>query len=371
MSRSLCEARDSALQTSNDWKEEIMDVLSDVLRVVRLSGAVFFTAEFTSPWAVQSPSSSSLAAMILPDAEHVSLFHVLVEGDCWMECRSKPPVHMESGDVIIFPHGDQHDMSSSRGMKGMPLGSLLPHPRSQDLLRLSHGGGGNISRFVCGYLHCDQRFNPLIGALPTILLVRSRDGYVAVEAVDEDADGKRRSNVAPGAETWLTGTLRYAISEAKSARPGSVTMLGRLTELMFVEILWQYMQQLPEDQTGWLAGLNDPQVSKALRLMHENPAKSWTVEELARCAAISRSALAQRFTDLIGSSPIHYLAGWRIQLARQMLRDGTYSIPDVAARVGYESEAAFNRAFKRFVGVPPAAWRRTARRPAVFEKTAN
>jgi len=140
---------------------------------------------------------------------------------------------------------------------------------------------------------------------------------------------------------------------------------------MFVEILRQYMQQLPEGQTGWLAGLNDPQVSKALRLMHEDPAKPWTVEDLARCAAISRSALAQRFTDLIGSSPMHYLAAWRIQLARQMLRDGTHSISDVAARVGYESEAAFNRAFKRFVGVPPAAWRRTARPPAVFEKTAN
>ena len=346
-----------------------MDVLSDVLRVVRLSGAVFFTAEFTSPWAVQSPPSNSLAAMILPDAECVSLFHVLVEGDCWVECRDYPPVRLEAGDVIIFPHGDQHDMSSRRGTKTTPIGNLLPQSRSQDLPQLSHGGGGSICRFICGYLHCDQRFNPLIGALPRILLVRSRDGYVAVETVDRG--GNRPANVAPAAETWLTGTLRYAISEARSARPGSVTMLGRLTELMFVEILRQYMQQLPEGQTGWLAGLNDPQVGKALRLMHEEPVKPWTVEELARCAAVSRSSLAQRFTDLIGSSPMHYLAAWRIQLARQMLRDGTQSIPDVAARVGYESEAAFNRAFKRVVGVPPAAWRRTAQRTAILEKTAN
>ena len=343
-----------------------MDVLSDVLRVVRLSGAVFFTAEFTSPWAVQSPPSDSLAAMILPDAECVSLFHVLVEGNCWVECRDHPPVRMEAGDVIIFPHGDQHDMSSSKGRKATSLLSLLPDRRSPDLLQLTHGGGGDSSRFICGYLHCDQRFNPLIGALPTILIVRSRDGYVAVEAVDQE--GQRPSNVVPAAEKWLTGTLRYAISEARSARPGSVTMLGRLTELMFVEILRQYMQQLPDGQTGWLAGLNDAQVGKALRLMHEDPAKSWTVEALARSAAISRSALAQRFTDLIGSSPMHYLASWRIQLARQMLRNGTQSIPDVAARVGYESEAAFNRAFKRFVGTPPAAWRRAARGSTALEQ---
>src|SRR5215510_12480578 len=177
----------------------MMDVLSDVLRVVRLSGAVFFTAEFTSPWAVQSPSSDSLAAMVLPEAECVSIFHVLVEGECWAECRDHPPVHMESGDVIIFPHGDQHEMGSRRGAKAIPIGSLLPKGPSQDLLRFSHGGGGNISRFICGYLHCDQRFNPLIGALPTILLVRSRDGYVAVEAVA--SDGKRPSNVVPATET--------------------------------------------------------------------------------------------------------------------------------------------------------------------------
>jgi AraC family transcriptional regulator, alkane utilization regulator len=346
-----------------------MDVLSDVLRVVRLSGAVFFTAEFTSPWAVQSPSSDSLAAMVLPEAECVAIFHVLVEGDCWVECRDCPPVRMESGDVIIFPHGDQHEMGSHRGAKAVPIASLLPRGQFQDLPRFSHGGGGNISRFICGYLHCDQRFNPLIGALPTMLLVHSRDGYVAVEA--GAGDGKRLPNVAPAVESWLASTLRYTINEARSSRPGNVTMLGRLTELMFVEILRQYMEQLPEGQTGWLAGLNDPQVDKTLRLMHEDPARSWTMEELARSAAISRSALAQRFTDLIGSSPMHYLAGWRIQLARQMLRDGTHSIPDVAARVGYESEAAFNRAFKRFVGAPPGAWRRAACPPARLEKTTN
>jgi transcriptional regulator GlxA family with amidase domain len=188
--------------------------------------------------------------------------------------------------------------------------------------------------------------------------VRSGDGYAAVEAVTKD--GRRPSKAPSAGETWLSTTLRYTISEARSVRPGGQTMLGRLTELMFVEILRQYMQQLPDGQTGFLAGISDPQVGKAMRLMHEDPAKPWTVAELARCAAISRSALAQRFTEVIGASPIHYLTSWRIQLAMQMLRDGTYSIPEVASRVGYESEAAFNRAFKRLAGAPPAAWRRAS-----------
>jgi AraC family transcriptional regulator, alkane utilization regulator len=293
--------------------------------------------------------------MVLPEAECVSVFHVLVEGGCWVECGKLPLVQMDSGDVIIFPHGDQHEMSSQKGAKATPIGALLPQSRSQELLQFSHGGGGNKSRFICGYLHCDQRFNPLIGALPTMLLVRSRDDYVAVEAVTKD--GKRPSKVPSGVETWLSTTLRYTISQARSARPGRITMLGRLTELMFLEILRLYMQQLPDGQTGWLAALNDRQIGNAMRLMHEDPAKPWTVTELARSAAISRSALAQRFTEMIGTSPIHYLTGWCIQLAKQMLRDGTYSIPEVASRVGYESEAAFNRAFKRLAGAPPAAWR--------------
>ena len=190
------------------------------------------------------------------------------------------------------------------------------------------------------------------------LLVRSRDDYAAIEAID--ATGCRPTAVPQGSGTWLGTTLKFTVNEARAARPGNAAMLGRLTELMFVEILREYMQRLPADQGGWLAGLNDPHVGKALRVMHANPAHDWTVDELAREAAVSRSVLAQRFTDLVGDTPIRYLANWRMQLAKQMMRDGARNIQDVATSVGYESEAAFNRAFKRVTGSPPAAWRKGA-----------
>jgi AraC-like DNA-binding protein len=335
-----------------------MDVLSDVLRVVRLSGAVFFTADFSSPWAVESPPPDALATLVLPDAECVVLFHVLIDGECVVACESHPAVRMEAGDVIVFPHGHPHRMGSRDGLKATPILEVFtPGPRGAlPLPQVCLGGGGRASRLVCGYLNCDQRFGPLIGALPTMLLVRSRDDYAGIEA--NDAGGRRSTDVPTGTGTWLGTTIKFTVNEARSSRPGNTALLGRLTELMFVEILREYMQQLPEGQGGWLAGLNDPHVGRALALLHASPTRNWTVEELSREAAISRSALAERFTQLVGESPMRYLTNWRMQLARQLLREGTHSMQEVATRVGYESEAAFNRAFKRATGSPPATWRR-------------
>ena len=333
-----------------------MDVLSDVLRVVRLSGALFFTAEFSAPWALESPDQALLAA-VLPNAECLALFHVLVEGECWVETTGHPTVHIHSGDVIIYPHSHPHIMRSAPGVRSIPINKVLPTGTSDELLQLSYGGGGNKSRFLCGYLGCDQRFAPLIGALPTMLLVRSRNGQTAVEGI---RGGTKSADVRTSVGTWLSTTLGYTIHEAASSRPGNAAMLGRLTEIMFLDIVREYMQQLPPGQTGWLAGLQDPHVGKALRLMHAEPGRRWTVEQIAREAGTSRSALAERFTELLGEAPMHYLATWRIHLARQLLCEPARSIPDIAVRVGYESEAAFSRAFKRLVGTPPAAWGRAA-----------
>jgi len=334
-----------------------MDVLSDVLRVVRLSGAVFFTAEFSSPWALES-KPELLGSVVPPDVECVVLFHILIDGECIIECKACPPVTMETGDVIVFPHGHSHTMRSHEQAKATPIDAVFMRGSPDAPARLAFGGGGRPSRFICGYLHCDQRFNPLLGALPTMLLVRSRDDYAGIEAIDEH--GKRPAAVPRGTGSWLGTTLKFTINEVRAARPGNAAMLGRLTELMFVEILREYMHRLPADQGGWLAAVNDPCVGKALRLMHTNPVRDWTVDELAREAAVSRSVLAQRFTDLVGEAPMRYLANWRMQLAKQMMREGTSNIQDVASRVGYESEAAFNRAFKRATGSPPATWRKGA-----------
>jgi AraC-like DNA-binding protein len=335
-----------------------IDVLSDVLRVVRLSGAVFFRAEFSSPWAIASPPAEALPSIVMPDAECVVLFHVLIDGECVVGCQSHPAVTMEPGDVIVFPHGHSHTMGSRDALKATPIGDVFTPGSRDELPQVCFGGGGPATRLVCGYLNCDQRFSPLVGALPTILLVRSRDDYAGIEAID--AGGRRPTAVPKGTGTWLGTTIKFTISEARSSRPGNTAVLGRLTELMFLEILREYMQQLPDDHGGWLAGLNDPHVGKALRLLHERPMRNWTVDELAREAAISRSALAERFTQLVGEAPMRYLANWRMALAKQLLREGTASIQEIATRVGYESEAAFNRAFKRATGSPPATWRRGA-----------
>ena len=334
-----------------------MDVLSDVLRVVHLSGAVFFTAEFSSPWAIESPNPKLLTSVVLPEAECVVLFHVLVDGECRIECEGHPGTTMESGDVIVFPHGQRHTMRSHVSATTTPLGVVFSQGTADELPQVRFGGGGRPSRFICGYLNCDQRFSPLVEALPTMLLVRRRDDYSGVEAID--ASGIRRTVVPQGSGTWLGTTLKFTINEAKAARPGNGAMLGRLTELMFVEILREYMHSVPAAQGGWLAGLNDPHVGKALRLLHENPGRDWTVDELAREVAVSRSVLAQRFTELVGEAPMHYLANWRMQLAKQLMREGRRNIQEVATRVGYDSEAAFNRAFKRATGIPPATWGRT------------
>jgi AraC-like DNA-binding protein len=334
-----------------------MDVLSDVLRVVRLTSAVFFTARFTSPWSVESPPPDQLARTLRLRGESIALFHVLVEGQCWVSIDGQAPLRMESCDVVIFPHGDSHVMSSDIGARPRPIGSLLPSQPSEEIPQLDYGGGGQTARFVCGFLHCDQCFNPLIGALPTVLCVRGRDRSEHDEPSAADSAERPRVVIAD-ADGWLGVTLRHTIAEADGIHPGSSAMLARLIELLYVEVLRRFMQNLPSGQTGWLAGVRDPEVGRALRLLHARPEHPWTVIELARDVGASRSGLAQRFTELTGEAPMRYLTGWRVQLAKHLMLQAGLPIAEVATRVGYDSEAAFNRAFKRHVGEPPAAWRR-------------
>lgn len=341
-----------------------MDVLSDTLRVVRLAGATFFTAKLCSPWTIASPPPEEVARILRLRTDCIALFHVLTEGTCWIALAGEPPLWMEAGDVVIFPHGSAHLIGSTTGgtrdTPPTPLGALLPMQPGQDIPAIDVAGPGPVSRFICGYFSCDQRFNPLIGTLPSLLLVHMRPDAERHEP-PQGAPTKVRSTssyVLPvQSGDWLEVTLRHATEEADSQHPGSLAMLARLTELVYVELLRRYMRMLPAEQGGWLAGVRDPVVGEVLRLLHAHPERPWTVDGLAQASAVSRSTLAQRFADLIGESPIHYLALWRIHLAKQLLLQTALSMKEIALRVGYESEVAFNRAFRRLVGQPPGVWR--------------
>jgi len=317
------------------------DPLSDLLRVVRLDGAFFYAAEATAePWGVESVSAKELTPRILPGAEHLIAYHVLTKGRCYGALLGGEQVELVAGDVIVFPHGDAHLMSSEPGVRLFPDAKTGAPARYPDTVLIGDRGP-RVTSFVCGFLGCDRRpFNPLLAALPRLMHVRSM------------ADG------------WHGGFVRQLTDESRLGRPGADTVLTRLAELMFIEVLRRYLEDLPPGQTGWLAGLRDEIVGRALSLLHARPAHHWTLESLAREVASSRSNLAKRFGDLVGQPPMQYLAKWRIQVAANLLVQTGAKVASIGSEVGYDSEAAFSRAFKKATGLAPGAWRgarRTAR----------
>ncbi len=324
-----------------------MDVLSDVLRSVRLTGAVFFDMEAHSPWVGTTPRSEVISGLVMPGVEHVICFHVLTAGTCWVELadRSLPPVSLSAGDVVVVGKGDSHFLCSTPGMHGEP--DLAAYQRPTDRrLPIPHilsetTGGLETCHFVCGYLGCDLRpFNPLLDALPRLLHARA----------------------SAASQGWLTNLLRTAVDETEDDRAGRETMLAKLAELLFVDVLRKHVGELADDGPGWFSGLRDRHVGAALQLIHAKPSKDWTLDALAHETGVSRSIFAKRFNDLVGIPPIEYLVRWRMQLAARLLDQGA-SIAEAADSVGYESEATFSRVFKRFAGAPPGAWRRA--RPKV------
>jgi AraC-like DNA-binding protein len=315
------------------------DVLSDVLRAVHLTGAVFFDFELSSPWVAEAPPAREIAARVMPGAQRVIEYHLIARGSCWGNAIGDEPVHLREGDLILFPQGDPHVLSSAPGMRAEP--DLAVFARQSTPLPLVYemgGGGEDRARVVCGFLGCDERpYNPLLTALPRVIHLSARG-----------------PNAVSG---WLGTLVNLAVAESGARRPGGENVLARLSELMFVEMIRQYLETLPAAQRGWLSGLRDPVVGQALAAMHAEPAADWTVEGLARQAGVSRSVFAERFTAMVGQPPMQYLAMWRSQLASRLLADGQH-VADVAGAVGYDSEAAFSRAFKKQVGRSPAAWRR-------------
>jgi AraC family transcriptional regulator, alkane utilization regulator len=334
-----------------------MDVLSEVLRVVRLAGAIHFRGEFSHPWAFSSSQPDMLAARLKLPEGSVTPFHIIVDGSCWIKSGTLAPIRIDAGDVIIFPRGDQHVMASDPKVTPVPINEIYSEPSPDQIGALTYGGAGDCARFICGYLQSDQRFDPLLKSLPAVLCVRSRDGVLALETFDET--GRRLQAIEHQQEAeWWQASQRYLISESAMPGPGNRAVLARLSETLFVEVLRWQLRFAAQGQ-GWLAGLHDPQIGRVLTLLHALPERPWTVDELANEAAMSRAALAKRFADLVGQSPIQYLTGWRMHLARDLLRESSLGVGEIAGRVGYESEAAFNRAFHRVVGAPPATWRQS------------
>lgn len=333
-----------------------MDAVSDVLRLVRLAGAVYLNGEFTAPWCVIGQVDSALCAGFMPPSERVVAYHLIAEGCCWGQLADDPgsAIRLDAGELLVVPHGEAHILGSAPDLTPEPFGPLLASQLETtpgQVMRLSHGGGGAPTRLVCGFLACDETLsNPLIAALPRIFKIDMRNDPRSA---------------------WLESSLQFTAAEVAQWRAGSAIVLAKLSELLFVEAVRRCIDALPSDRKGWLAGMRDPFVGRALSMLHAQPAHSWTVEELARKAGLSRSALAQRFAELLEQPPMQYLAHWRLQIAAQELLAGSKSLAAIAVQVGYESEAAFSRAFKREFGMPPAGWRKSRGKAATADAPAN
>lgn len=320
-----------------------MDALSDVLRVAHMTGGVFLHAEFTEPWCLAAQVSAESCSPFLGKTAHVVPYHYVVDGRLVIQVGGEASAALGPGEVVMFPHNDPHLMGGDLALPPTPVRDVVRPPADGGLSTIRLGGGGALTRLICGFLGCQVTAeNPVIGMLPPVLRLDTADA---------------------GASEWIRTTFRYAADEVAAGRAGSETILAKLSELLFVEAVRRHAEALPEGRTGWLAGLADPYVSRALALLHGRIDAAWTVDDLGREVGLSRSALADRFTRLIGVPPIQYLAGWRMQVAAQKLRESHASMAQIAIEVGYDSEAAFTRAFKRHFKVPPATWRRRAAQP--------
>lgn len=317
------------------------DVLSDVLRQVRLSGALFLSGEFSAPWAITTPSDGRLCQGYLPEAEQVMLFHLVVSGGCVIERDGAETVYAAAGTAIIFPRGDAHRLASASGLPAVPIAALLAsRQRSGDVIVLRSGGGGAQTRIHCGFLACDPLLaQPLLRALPDLLIVDVDDGTLP----------------------WLRPALDFSAATSAAPTHGSAAVLAKLAELLFVEAVRRCVQGMADGQSGWLAAVRDAVVGRALAAIHGEPARNWSLEALAREAGASKTVLSERFTALLERSPMSYLTYWRLQLAAQRLRECDRPVDAIAAEVGYESTPAFTRAFGRQFGAPPARWRRQRR----------
>lgn len=316
------------------------DVLTEMLRAVRLNGSVFLNACFSEPFGILSPKQYDEAEP-LAHLRHISIFHLIAEGECTVELKSGESRTASAGDILLLPFADVHRLSNGNAQETAFAPDLVRPGPLKGMWGIDYGGGGRQTRMVCGFIESSEfLFAPVFHTLPPILVDRTGDDEVSA---------------------LLTSTVRQILQLADKAAAGSELMLGRLMELLFVEVLRRYAAKLPQGSQGLFAALNDPVVSRALQFVHADPARRWTVEDLAREAACSRTVLAERFNAVMGQAPIEYVTSWRMQIASDRIRNTGESLAGIAAQVGYELEAAFNRAFKRVTGITPGRWRNEPR----------
>jgi len=314
-----------------------MDALSDVLRVVGLTGGVFVEAEFTAPWWVAGKLAPELCRPFMVQPAHVVLFHFVVEGALELRIGGGPTRRVVAGEAVMLPHNDLHEFGDAVGAAAVAVGQLVQPGDCLGVPRVVYGGGGPRTRLVCGFLGGNEQIHPLLTHLPPVMVL--------------DVRGLHGGG-------WIGSTFSYAAQTLAAGEPGAASVLAKLSEVLFVEALRQHLAGLPPEEVGWLAGLRDPAVGRALSLLHAKVADPWTAESLAREVNMSRSAFAERFSALVGQPPMRYLTRWRMQLARHALGHTRKSVAQLAFDVGYDSEAAFSRAFRRECGCPPASWRR-------------
>jgi len=317
-----------------------VDALSEILKAIKLRGSLFFNAELTSPWCLREPSADEIAPFISPDGGNLVLFHMVTEGKLYARLDAGERRDLTAGEVVVFPHGDHHILGS--GKPERPVNSMTAFAGNLTRgLKLAHyGGGGEVSRLVCGYIVCEKKLSDrFLWGLPKMFTVRPFDG--------------------PGG-AWLESAIRYSVDGGNS-EAGSELVISRLAEVLFVEVVRRYLNSLPAEQKGWLAGVRDPAIGVSIALMHMEPAEDWTIDRLAKKVCLSRTSFVQRFQEFLGESPMAYLAKWRLQLGSELLLSADQSVAEIALSVGYSSEASFNRAFKREFGIPPAKFRRTQR----------
>jgi AraC-like DNA-binding protein len=316
----------------------LSDVLADLLGSMHLSGTVLFRAEFAEPWGLLAPDAVQMSGMLPFRTEHIIPFHIVAKGGCWLELKGQERTWLEEGDAILLPYGDSHVLVGREEAERVPATQLLPPPPWPEALKVEHGGTGEHTTIICGFVQCDELlFHPVLRQLPSLIHVSPK------RVADEE---------------WLASTIRHTAREASRADSGSRSMLPRLTELMFVEILRKYIQSLSTEHVGWLAALNDSVVGKALKYLHTAPLNDWNVDNLAGKAGVSRTILTERFNRYLDMPPMKYLTYWRLQLAAQSWKASEAPLKSIADQAGYQSEAAFSRAFKRHFGCPPADWRR-------------